>query len=116
MQLNPAETGSTIFRRSRTVDPPHPDILIGSQVIHSYNSLNLLGKTLDSKLTFENPIKNTASLIPQKSGLLRKSRAIFNSDNIVVNIFYFILTFFPRLAALSLSNGRYFDLAFLSDS
>lgn len=102
MKLNPAKSSSIIFSRSRTASLIYLNILIDNQVIHPINplkllcvtSLKLLVVTFNSKLTFENHIKKTASLISQKDGLLWKCMAIFNDSNILKFIFSVILSFF----------------------
>ena len=101
MKLNPANNNSIIFSCSTTANSPHPDIIIGNQVIHSCNFLKLLQVTLDSKLTFENHIRKTASLISQKAGLLRKCRAIFKlfKKNLIIKLFFELC--FPLFPLLS---------------
>ena len=64
MRLNPNKTQSMIVSRSRTVFPPHTDLLVGS----THVTFKILGVTFDSKFTFESPICSSAA---QKTGLLR---------------------------------------------
>ena len=59
MRLNPNKTQSMIVSRSRTVFPPHPDLLIGSTSLNSCEFFFLiLGVTFDSKFTFERHIRS----------------------------------------------------------
>ena len=51
MRLNPNKTQSMIVSRSRTVFPPHPDLLVGSTSLNSCEFLKILGVTFDSKFT-----------------------------------------------------------------
>ena len=72
MKLNAKKTQSLIFSRSRTVDPPHPSLVLAGVVIEEVDNMRLLGVTLDSKLTFEKHIRSLSSSIAQTTGLLRK--------------------------------------------
>ena len=95
MKLNPNKSQSLVFSRSRSPDPPHPDIVIGDSRVKNCCTLKLLGVVLDSKLTFEPHLRLTASSISQKIGLLRKCWKIYSSDDVVRNCFYsFILPLF----------------------
>ena len=53
MKLNASKTQSMIVSRSRTLDPPHPDLLIDNVPLTTCNSFKILGVTIDSKFTFE---------------------------------------------------------------
>ena len=50
MRLNPNKTQSMIVSRSRTVFPPHPDLLVGSTSINSVNFLRFLVLRLTASL------------------------------------------------------------------
>ena len=73
MLMNPTKTQSMIFGRSRTVHPPHLDLLIDNVPLVNSNSFKILGVQFDQKFTFEAHLRATSSLIAQKLGLLRKS-------------------------------------------
>ena len=66
-----------IVSRSRTVFPPHSDLLVGSTSLNSCDSFKVLGVMIDSKFTFEKHIRSIFSSVAQKIGLLRKSFRIF---------------------------------------
>ena len=53
MRLNSNKTQSMIVSRSRTVFPPHPDLLVGSTSLESCELFKILGVMFDSKFTFE---------------------------------------------------------------
>ena len=91
MQLNPSKSKSLIVSRSRTLFPAHPDIIIGDVAIPNCSFVKLLGVTLDPKLTFERHLRDVASMISQKVGILRRCRQIYSSDDIVRNCFYSFL-------------------------
>ena len=63
------------------------------------STIKLLGVIFDSKLTFESHIRNMASAIAQKIGILRKCRRIYEDDSIVKHSFFsFILPHFEYCA------------------
>ena len=87
MRLNPNKTQSMIVSRSRTVFPPHPDLLVGSTSLNSCDSFKILGVMFDSKFTFERYIRSISSSVAQKIGLLRKSFRIFGDHDVLLNCF-----------------------------
>ena len=99
MKLNAKKTQSMIVSRSRTPDPPHPDLLIDNDPVSTCTSFKLLGVMLDSKFTFEKHIRSVSSSIAQKIGILRKSFKIFGEQAILKNCFNaFILPCFEYCA------------------
>ena len=92
MKLNPSKSNSLVVSRSRTLQPPHPNIIADCAVIPNCSLLKLLGITFDSKLGFETYLRMVASSISQKVGLLSKCRHIYSTDDVIRNYFYsFIL-------------------------
>ena len=67
MRLNPNKTQSMIVSRSRTVFPPHPDLLVGSTSLNSCEFFKILGVTFDSKFTFERHQRSISSSVAQKT-------------------------------------------------
>ena len=99
MKLNPPKPQSMIISRSRTPNPQHPELGIDGSVLATCNSFKILGLTFDSKLTFEKHIRNVASGISQKIGILRKCYKIFGDQTIMLNCFNsFILPCFEYCA------------------
>lgn len=104
MRLNANKTHSIVFSRSRTLDPPHPDLFLSGEEIEEVEDVRLLGVTLDSKLTFEKHIRSLSSAIAQKTGLLRKCFRTFACDSTVIKSFYaFILPHFEYCAPVWMS-------------
>ena len=87
MILNSKKTQSLIISRSRTLDPPHPVLIISDTRLTTNSSIKILGVTLDSKLTFEQHIRSVSASVAQKIGLLRKSFKIFNDPLILKHCF-----------------------------
>ena len=87
MRLNSDKTQSMIVNRSRTVFPPHPDLLVGSTSLNSCDSFKILGVMFDSKFTFERHICSISSSVAQKIGLFRKSFRIFGDHDVLLKCF-----------------------------
>ena len=75
-----------IVSRSRTVFPPHPDLLVGSISLNSCDSFKILGVMFDSKFTSERNIRSNSSSVAQKIGLLRKSFRIFGNHDVLLTL------------------------------
>ena len=84
MRLNPNKIQSMIVSRSRTVFPPHPDLLVSST---SLDSFKILGVMFDSKFTFERHIRSISSSVVQKIGQLEKSFRIFGDHDVLLKCF-----------------------------
>ena len=76
-----------IISKSRTPYPQHPNLHIDNTMLTSCNSFKILGVTFDNKLTFEKHIRNVASGISQKIGILRKCFKVFGDEAIMLNCF-----------------------------
>ena len=87
MKLNPQKTQSMIISRSKTLYPQHSELHINNTVLATCNSFKILGLTFDNKLTFEKHIRNVASGISQKIGILRKCFKVFGDEAIMLNCF-----------------------------
>ena len=77
MKLNPSKTQSMIVSRSRTANPPHPDLFINDTQLVTSDSFKILGVLFDSKFTFEQQLRSVSSSIAQKVGLLIKYYKFF---------------------------------------
>ena len=80
-----------MYSRSRTVFPPHPDLLVGSTSLNSCEFLKILGVTFDSKFTFERHVRSISSSVTQKIDLLRKSFRIFGDHDVLLRYFNFFI-------------------------
>ena len=87
MRLNRNKTQSMIVSRSRTVFPPHPDLLVDSTSLNSCDPFTILGAMFNSKFTFERHIRSISSLVAQKIGLLSKSFRIFGDYDVLLKCF-----------------------------
>ena len=73
--------------RSRTLIPPHPNLVIDNVPLTTSDSFKILGVNFDSKLTFEQHIRSVSSSVTQKIGILRKSFKNFGDEIIMMNCF-----------------------------
>ena len=104
MTLNARKTHSIIFSRSRALNPVHPFLLLNNTYLETSNNVNLLGVTLDSKLTFEAHLRSVSSSIAQKTGLLRKCRKTLGENDAVLRSFFaFILPKFEYCSVVWMS-------------
>ena len=87
MRLNPNKTQSMIVSRSRTVFPPHPDLLVGNTSLNFCDSFKILGVMFDSMFTFERHIHSISFSVAQKIGLLRKSFRICGDHAVLLKCF-----------------------------
>lgn len=88
MLLNPGKTKSLVISRSRAVVPPHASLSLNGVRIEDHGVLRILGVDFDSKLTFEEHIRGMVSSIARKIGLLRLSRRVFDSVDVVRRCFF----------------------------
>ena len=65
MILNLNKTKATVVSRSRTVSPPHGDMVLSGVSIRASPNLDLLGVKIDKKLTFEDHILGIVSRVSQ---------------------------------------------------
>ena len=72
MKLNPRKSKSLLVSRSRSELPPHPLIYADGDQIQEESHMKVLGVVLDSKLTYEEHLRQVASRARQKTGILRK--------------------------------------------
>ena len=66
MILNPNKTKALMVSRSRTVNPPHGDLVLSGVSICAYPNLDINGVKFDSRLTFEDLVRGIVSLVSQK--------------------------------------------------
>ena len=73
MKLNASKTKTMIVYRSHTMKPQSPQLTIGGTVLKESDDLDLLGVTIDSKMTFERHLRSDSRAAFQTLGILRKS-------------------------------------------
>ena len=71
MILNPNKTTPLVVGRSRTVNPPHGDLVLSRVSICASPNLDILGVKFDSRLTLKNHVRGIVSRVSQRIGILR---------------------------------------------
>ena len=71
MILNPNKTKAFVVSESRTVNPPHGDLVLSGISIPVNTEFAILGVKFDSKLTFEDHMRGIVSRVSQRIGKLR---------------------------------------------
>ena len=77
MILNPNKTKALVVSRSRTVNPPHGDLVLSVVSICASPNLDILGVKFDNRLTFEGHLRGIFSLVSQRIGILRLMKRVF---------------------------------------
>ena len=62
MILNPSKTKAIVIRRTKTVNPPHGDLVLSVVSICAIPNLDILLVNFDSRLTFEDHVLSPVSL------------------------------------------------------
>ena len=74
MILNPNKPKALVAGRSRTVSPPHSDLVLSGLSIRASPNLDIPGTKSDSKLTLEENVRGIVSRVSQRIGILRLVR------------------------------------------
>ena len=77
MIINPNKTMALVVCRSRTVSPPHGDLVLSGVSIQASSNLDFLGMKFGSKFTFECHVRGLVSSVSQRIGIFRLVRRIF---------------------------------------
>ena len=87
MILNPNKTKDKMVSKSRTVNPPHGDVVLSEVSICATPNIDILGEMCDSRLTFDcSPsidsrltfdVRGIASRVSQRIGILRLVNRVF---------------------------------------
>ena len=94
MILNPNKTKSLVASRSRTVSPPHGDLVLSGVSIRASPNLDILGVKFDSKITFEDHVRGFVSHVSQRIGILRLVKRIFVDTSVLLRYYFaFVLLF-----------------------
>jgi len=87
MKLDTGKTKTMLVCRSRTVNPPAPALYLDGVELKNVKSLVILGVTFDSKLTFAEHLRSVSKSVPQRIGILRKSRKVFRDSQVLLGCF-----------------------------
>ena len=90
--MNHNKIKALIVSRSRTMNPPHGDLVLSGVSILISPYFDILGMKFDSKLTFEDHVNGIVSCISQRIDILRLVKRIFVVTSVLHNCdFAFVL-------------------------
>ena len=89
MILNPNKTKAFVVSRSKTVNPPHVDLVLSGVSIWASPNLNILGVKFDSRLTFEDHVLvSRVGTSIFRIGILRLVKCIFVDISVLLRCYY----------------------------
>ena len=112
MLINSAKTYGMMISRSRTAWPTFPDLFVGGSILKMVGEMKILGVVMNSKLTFERPVRSVGTSASRRIGILRKTRSVVRDNNSIVSCSFwsFILSV---LEYCSFLYHLYISLSFL---
>ena len=87
MKLNAKKTKCLIVSRSRTFNPPYPQVLVSGSPINNSNHLTILGVNFDSKFNFIDHFKSVSSVASRKIGIICKPAFIYQDEKVNLSCF-----------------------------
>ena len=87
MILNPKKTKALVLSRSRTVSPPHGDLVLSVVLIRASPNLDILGVKFETKLTFEDHVRGIVSRVSERIGILRLVKRIFVDTSVLLRCY-----------------------------
>ena len=113
MILNPNKTKALMVNRSRTVNPPHGDLVLPGVSICASPNLDILCLKFASKLTIEDHVHGIVYRVSQKISILRLVKRIF----LLTALCYFVSImnlFSQSLSVVLRCEGRLLNVTFSS--
>ena len=116
MILNTNKTKVSVVSGSRTVSPPHGDLVLSGVYIRASPYLDILGVKFDSKLIFEDHVRGIVYRISQRIGILRLAKHIFMDTSVLLPCYLHL--FSQSLSIVLRCGGQLLNvtLSFLSAS
>ena len=87
MILNPNKTKVLVVSRSKTVNPPHGDLVLSEVYICASPNLDILGVKFDGRLTFEDHVRGIFSRVSQRIGILRLMKHVFVDTSVLLRCY-----------------------------
>ena len=85
---NPNKTKALVVSRSRTVSPPHGDLVLSEVSIQASPNLAILGVKFESKLTFKDHVRGIVSSVFQRIDILRLVKRIFVDTSLLLCCYF----------------------------
>ena len=86
--LNPNKTKALVVSRSRTVSPPHGDLVLSGVSIRTNPNLDILGVKFDSTLTFQDHVHGIVSCVSQRIVILSLVKRIFVDSSVLLRCYF----------------------------
>ena len=78
------KTKALVVSRSRTLNPPHFDLVLPRVSICAGPNIDILGVKFDSRLTFEDHARGIVSRASQRIGILRLVKRVFFDTSLLL--------------------------------
>ena len=88
MTLNPNKTKALVVSKSRTVNPPHGDLVSSGVSICTSPNLDILGVKFDSRLTFKDPVCSIISHVSPRIGIFGLEKRAFVDTFVLFHCHY----------------------------
>ena len=88
MILNPHKTKALVVSRSRTVNPPHGDLVISGVSICASQNLDILFVKLDNRLIFEDQMRGIISRVSERIYILRLVKRVIADNSVLLRCYY----------------------------
>ena len=88
MILYPNKTEALVVSRSRSVSPPHGDLVLSGVSIRDSPNLDIISMKFDSKLTFEDHVRGIVSLVSQRIDILRLETRIYVDTSVLLRCYF----------------------------
>ena len=89
--MNPNKTKALVVSRSRTVNPPHFDLVLSGVSISASPNLDILGVKFDSRLTFEYHVRGIVSRVFQRICIFMLVKSVFVDTSVLIRCYYVLL-------------------------
>ena len=86
--MNPNKTKALVVSRSRTVNPPHGDLVLSLVSICAGPNLDILGMKFDSRLTSEDNVRGIVPCVSQRIYILRLVKQVIMDTSVLVRCYY----------------------------
>ena len=93
--LNPNKTKALVVSRSRTVNPPHCDLVLSGVSFCASPNHDILDVKFDSRLTIEDHVRGIVSRVSQRICTLRLAKSVFVYSSALLRFYYAFV--FPTL-------------------
>ena len=89
MILNPNKTKALLVSISRTVNPPHGDLVLSEVSICASSNHDIFGLKFDRRLIFEDHVRGIVLVsLSQRIGILRLVKRVFVDTSVLLHCYY----------------------------